>query len=167
MHEFPLRCQIVIDVLESEPPPVKLGVPFEGPIEEGIAVVLSRPALHGHEVGLNGVKDVDCSLVDVPLQILRPPLVGPGSLVPGTCRGQSPALLPGPLLLIGWVSPICLRSSGHSISSAPGKRSGPPPIFVSLRRSSSSSDEPSLSLYISSAIPRPEGSFCPLTPDAD
>jgi hypothetical protein len=39
MHEFSLRCQVVVDVMEDKP--AKLRVPLESPIGEGIAVIFS------------------------------------------------------------------------------------------------------------------------------
>jgi hypothetical protein len=59
---------------------------FEVPLKKGKPLFLSRSALHGHEVGLNGPQDIDGSFIDIPLGVPRTSFPGHGPPVTGGRR---------------------------------------------------------------------------------
>jgi hypothetical protein len=87
------------------PPPTEIRVALElleGPIKEGVTIVLPRPAPHGHEVGLNGPQDVDGAFIDniIAFFSLPPPHQGEVSI----------------FLILRGVLPVALDLSGYPLS---------------------------------------------------
>ncbi len=63
-----------------------LGYSLNVPSKKGKPLFLSRSALHGHEVGMNGPQDIDGSFIDIPLGVPRTSFPGLGPPVTGGRR---------------------------------------------------------------------------------
>ncbi len=62
------------------------GISLNVPLKKGKPLFLSRPALHDHEVGLNGPQDIDGSFIDIPLGVPRTSFPGLWPAVTGGRR---------------------------------------------------------------------------------
>jgi hypothetical protein len=129
---------IFLNIPKSEvcPQPV-FGILYECPIEEREAIVSSRSALHGHEVGLNGPQDIHGSFIDIPLGVPRTSFPGLGPPVTGGRRrfpseGLRQVLVQTSILFYE-VAPISPDFSECLPSSTRGRRSGLSLFFFSSR----------------------------------
>ncbi len=139
---------------------------FEVPLKKGKPLFLSRSALHGHEVGLNGPQDIDGSFIDIPLGVPRTSFPGLGPPVTGGRRrfpskGWRQFLIEPPFFPMR--SFLSLRIS---LNVGPPQLGGggvvfPPSSSHQGQATPPSSSEGShLSWYISLVIPWPRDSPC-------
>jgi hypothetical protein len=113
------------------------GISLNGPLKKGKPLLLSQSALHGHEVGLNGPKDIDGSFLDIPLGVPRTSFPGQGPPVTGGHRrfpleGLRQVLVQTSILFYE-VAPISPDFSECRPSSTRGRRSGLSLFFFSSR----------------------------------